>query len=172
MHWLKLHGWKKIVRPLAWAVLVLLVVRIGLRAAIHSVTEPAGQSGDAPAAQFEKLEQAVFVTQAEGEVSAKFAVRNVGQRRLVIQQQRRACCEPRAEPLILAPGESGAVTVTASAEQLVQQGEHRQALTTNDPRGPEVWLTLKLANEPTPATRSAANAAARAADRSVLVKRP
>jgi hypothetical protein len=172
MHLWQTEAWQKIVRPIAWAVLVLLLVRIGLRAAMHSVTEPAGRNGDVAAAVFDKLEQGVVVAEPVGEVAAQFAVRNAGQRRLVIQLVRRACCEPAVEPLVLAPGQSGALTVRVAAADLMRQGEHRQAVTTNDPRQPEIWLTMKLANEPTPAALAAARSSPRAADRSVLVKRP
>ncbi len=168
-----MQHWQKVVRPLAWAVLVLLVARIGLRAAIHSVTQPAAAQGDVPVAQFDKLEQSIVVTSGQDEAAADFTVRNSGQHRLVVRLVKRACCDPPApEPLLLAPGESGKLTVRAPAADLLQHGEFRQALSTNDPRNPEVWVTLKLANEPTPATREAATAPAGATGRSVLVKKP
>ncbi len=173
MQWWPKDGWQRIVRPLAWVVLVLLLARIGLRAAVHSVTQPASREGEVAAAHFDKLEQGVVVTDAEGEVAADFVVRNAGQHRLVVRLLRRACCDPPApEPLILDPGASGKLTVRASAADLLKRGEYRQALTTNDPRSPEVWLTLKLANEPTPAIRPTAATLPEGAGRSVLVKRP
>jgi|GEM_PF-6801730 len=168
-----MQRWQKIVRPLAWAVLVLLVARIGLRAAIDSVTKPAGTRADVPAAQFESLERQVVVGPNDTEIVEQFAVRNLGQHRLVVRQFRRACCDPPGPgPLILEAGESGTLTVKVSAADLIRKGEHRQGIGTNDPRQPEVWLTLKLANQPTPAIRPETEATAASDGHSVLVKRP
>ena len=165
--------WQTVVRPIAWAVLVLVVARIGLRAALHSVTQPAGSEGDVPAAQFEILEKKVGVSSAEGEVEADFTVRNAGRHRLVVQLLRRACCDPPAQgPLLLAPGASGTLTVRAPAADLLKHGQFRQALSTNDPRNPELWLTLKLAGDSTQSAPPTATTGSRPADRSVLVKRP
>jgi hypothetical protein len=168
-----MKSWHKILRPVAWAVLVLVLTRIGLRAAIHFVTQPAGREGEVAAAQFSRLEQAVIVAGGEGDVAADFNVRNAGRRRLIVRLFKRACCDPPGpETLMLAPGQTGTLTVRAPAADLLNRGEFRQAVTTNDPRRPEVWLTLRMANEPTPAPRPAAATAAGASDRSVLVKRP
>lgn len=170
--------WQKIVRPLAWVVLVLLIARIGLRAAIDSATKPAGTSGAVPAAQFQPPTREVVVREDDAEIAALFHVRNAGQRRLVVSQLRRACCDPAGpEPLILEAGASGHVSVETTAAELLAKGEFRQGFTTNDPRLPEVWLTLKLANQPTRATDPTpvvrpGPAAVPPASRSVLVKRP
>jgi len=165
---------QKVVRPLAWVVLILVLTRIGLRAAIESVTQPAASADAVPAARFDVLEQGVLVGPHDEDATAQFALHNAGQRRLVVRQLRRACCDPPGPPpLILDPGASGMLTVETPAGDLLKNGEFRQGFATNDPRQPEVWLTLKLANEPTPAVRpTSTTAAAASAGRSVLVNKP
>jgi len=165
--------WQKIVRPLAWVVLILVLTRIGLRAAIVSVTQPAASADAVPSAQFDALEQGVLVGPNDTQVQGQFTLHNAGQKRLVVRQLRRACCDPPGPPpLVLDAGASGTLTVETQAGDLLKNGEFRQGFGTNDPRLPEVWLTLKLANEPTPAVRPASTTAAAAAGRSVLVNRP
>jgi hypothetical protein len=164
---------QKVVRPLAWVVLILVLTRIGLRAAIVSVTQPAASADAVPSARFDTLAQGVVVGPHDTQVEAQFALHNAGQRRLVVRQLRRACCDPPGpEPLILEAGESGILTVQAPAADMFKHGEFRQGFGTNDPRQPEVWLTLKLANEPTPAVRPASTTAAASSGRSVLVNKP
>jgi hypothetical protein len=168
-----MQHWQKIVRPVAWVILVLVLTRIGLRAAIESVTRPAGAVDEVPAARFDVLEQGVVVGPDDFDVAAQFSVHNAGQRRLVVRQLRRACCDPPGpEPLILDAGASGTLTVQTPAAELLKKGEFRQGFGTNDPRQPEVWLTLKLANEPTPAVRPNSESAAASPGRSVLVNKP
>ena len=165
--------WQKVVRSLAWVALILVLTRIGLQVAILSVTSPAGAEGEKPAAVFDVRQQEVLVGPEDTDVSARFPVHNVGQRRLVVRYLRRACCDPPApEPLILNPGEKGEVTVQAPAAQLLEQGEIRRGFGTNDPRQPEVWLTIALANQPTPAERPRPETAAASPSRSVLVNKP
>jgi len=166
--------WQKIVRPLAWVVLILVLTRIGLRAAIESVTKPAASAGAVPSARFDVLEQGVLVGPNDENATALFTLSNAGQHRLVVRQMRRACCDPPGPPpLVLDPGASGTLTVQTPAGDLLAHGEFRQGFSTNDPRLPEVWLTLKLANEPTPAVRpTSTTAAAAASGRSVLINRP
>jgi hypothetical protein len=170
-----MQHWQKIVRPLAWVVLILVLTRIGLRAAIESVTKPAASADAVPAARFDVLEHAVVVGPQDEDATAEFALSNAGERRLVVRKSRRACCDPPGPPpLILDAGESGTLTVQTPAGDLLKHGEFRQGFGTNDPRLPEVWLTLRLANEPTPAVRptSTTSSSAASSGRSVLVNRP
>ena len=167
-----MQRWKKIAGPLAAAILALVVVRIAFRTAVDMVATPTEAATDRPTLVMEASERPVLIAPTDTSVRAAFPVSNDGRHRLVVNPIRRPCCDPPGPPpLILEPGQSGELIVEAPARELLERGHVTQGFGTNDPRRPELWLTLRLANEPTPAPRPADASTVRPG-RSVLVKRP
>ena len=164
---------KRILLALLTAALALVAVQIAFRYAVEMVAKPSAEAGARPALVIDVFERPVLVAPLDTHVRAVFPVSNTGQRRLVINPMRRPCCDPPGPPpLVLEPGESGELIVQAPTAELLQAGQFRQGFGTNDPRRPEFWLTVRLANEPTPAAREGLSKESRLPDRSVLVKRP
>lgn len=168
-----MQRWKKIAGPLAAAILALVVVRIAFRTAVEMVSKPSAEFGERPALVIETFERPVLVAPTDTSVRAVFPISNTGQHRLIVNPVRRPCCDPPGPPpLILEPGQAGELTVEAPARELLERGQVTKGFGTNDPHRPELWLTLRMANEPTPASHPADATAASLPGRSVLVKRP
>lgn len=127
------------------ALIVALGLGIGALSFASTMEGADGDSG-APAIQFETNFCDLGKLTAPGKVSGLFKFKNIGNAVLELAQPDTSCgCTvARVSPDILAPGQSGEITYTISLDHAMGQVQKQIMVHSNDPKTPEVDLTVQL----------------------------
>lgn len=106
-------------------------------------------SPDAPIIQFETNSYDFGKIIAPGEISGVFKFKNVGKSPLKVERPAPSCncTESKVTPDTVAPGQSGEIIYTIKLEQAFH-GQKSIKVHSNDPRTPEVLLTMLMDYKP------------------------
>ena len=134
---------------LSTAFVLMTVVGVLVPAGRGRAAEAGGTNAAAPVIQFETNFYDFGRITAPGELSGVFKFKNVGQGVLKLQPPAPSCgCTvSQVKPNTLAPGQGGEITYTITLDH-VFRGEKTIRVRSNDPKTPEVVLTMAMDFKP------------------------
>src|SRR5215469_12377106 len=108
--------------------------------------QSAEANSGAPAIQFETNFFDFGKIVVPGKISGAFKFKNVGDGLLRLERPEPSCgcTDAKATPDTLAPGQSGEITYTINLDHAMGQVQKHIAVRSNDPRTPDVQLTMQL----------------------------